>query len=146
LNGLTILDDDSDGIPNWWMDQYFHHLTAQAGDLSRPGDDADGDGFTNQQEYLAGTNPVNANSGLHVVAISNEGTSTRVIWQTAGGRTNQLQFTAGGPGGNFTNNFTDLGQQVILPNPGTGDALTNQVDIGGATNVPTRYYRVRFVP
>lgn len=146
LSGLTILDDDSDGIANWWMDQHFGHLTALAGDLSRPDDDPDGDGFTNRQEYEAGTSPVSANSGLRITAITNEGTNTRVTWQTAGGRTNQLQVTNGGAGGAFTNNFTNLGAPTILPNPGSGDTITNQLDIGGATNVPARYYRVRKVP
>ncbi len=51
------LDCDTDGIPNWWMWQYFGHSMGQAYDNSRAGDDADGDGYTNLQEYDSGTDP-----------------------------------------------------------------------------------------
>jgi hypothetical protein len=33
---------------------------------------------------------------------------------------------------------------IILP--GSGDATTNYIDDGGATNSPSRYYRIRLVP
>jgi hypothetical protein len=55
---------DNDGIPDAWMMQYFGHPTGLAGDLSRASDDADGDGLTNLQEYQAGTNPKDAQSGV----------------------------------------------------------------------------------
>jgi hypothetical protein len=29
---------------------------------------------------------------------------------------------------------------------GSGDATTNYIDAGGATNIPSRYYRIRLVP
>jgi hypothetical protein len=38
----------------------------------------------------------------------------------------------------------DISAPIIIP--GTGDATTNYVDSGGATNTPSRYYRVRLVP
>ena len=55
---LADLDTDSDGIPDWWMLQYFGHPTAQANDLSRAQDDPDGDGLTNLQEFQAARNPL----------------------------------------------------------------------------------------
>ena len=51
-------DSDGDGIPDSWMLQIFGHATGLASDLSRAQDDADGDGMTNLQEYLAGTDPL----------------------------------------------------------------------------------------
>ena len=30
--------------------------------------------------------------------------------------------------------------------PGSGDTVTNYLDAGGATNVPSRYYRIRLGP
>ena len=60
---LTVLADaDQDGLPNVWMTNYFGHTNGLAADLSRPQDDADGDGATNLEEYQAGTNPTNAPS------------------------------------------------------------------------------------
>lgn len=48
-------DFDQDGLPDSWELQYF-------GDLSQgPGDDFDGDGFINLEEYEAGTDPTDPN-------------------------------------------------------------------------------------
>lgn len=50
------LDSDGDGIPDWWMIKYgFNPINGldHAGDL-------DGDGYTNLEEYLNGTNPLKA--------------------------------------------------------------------------------------
>jgi hypothetical protein len=45
-------DSDSDGLPDSWETQYCGSITAQD-----QNGDPDGDGFTNLQEYRAGTNP-----------------------------------------------------------------------------------------
>jgi hypothetical protein len=59
IDALPPVDTDADGLPDTWMMQYFGHATAQASDSSTAGDDPDGDGLTNLQEYNAGTNPKN---------------------------------------------------------------------------------------
>ena len=50
-------DSDGDGIPDSWLVEQFGHPTGSAADHSRAGDDADTDGLSNFQEYLAGTDP-----------------------------------------------------------------------------------------
>ena len=50
-------DSEGKGIPDKWRMKYFNHLLAIADDRSRAEDDADDDGFTNLQEFQAGTNP-----------------------------------------------------------------------------------------
>ena len=50
-------DSDRDGLPDWWMLEHFGHRTGQVGDRSRAYDDADGDGYSNLQEYNWGTDP-----------------------------------------------------------------------------------------
>jgi hypothetical protein len=79
-----------------------------------------------------------------VTAITHESNDIRVTWTTTAGKTNVVQVTSGGANGNFTNNFLDLSPPIIVP--GSGLVGTNYLDSGGATNVPTRYYRVRLAP
>jgi len=53
-----------------------------------------------------------------------------------------LQAAAGAANSGYgTNNFTD-----IFTVTNTIGTVTNYLDIGGATNQPARYYRVRLVP
>jgi len=56
----------SDGLPNWWAQQYFGSTTPAMGSLSRAQDDKDGDGLTNLEEWLAGTDPTVAGSSLQI--------------------------------------------------------------------------------
>lgn len=63
------LDSQGDGLPDSWSVQHFGSTTPSAVALSRPGDDRDKDGFTNLQEFLMGTIPVNADSRLAVRAF-----------------------------------------------------------------------------
>jgi hypothetical protein len=66
---LTVLaDSDGDHIPDEWMMQHFGHVNALAADLSRATDDADGDTMVNLAEYLAGTDPRDAQSYLKLQA------------------------------------------------------------------------------
>lgn len=72
LEELTLTDSDGDGLPDAWEFQFF-------GDLAQVGTgDPDGDGRTNQAEYLAGTLPGDAdtdNDGLNDGAEATAGTS-----------------------------------------------------------------------
>ena len=79
-----------------------------------------------------------------ITAIARESTDMRITWTTAAGRTNFVQVTAGGTSGSFSNNFIDLSPPIVVP--GTGQVATNYLDVGGATNSPSRYYRIRLVP
>jgi hypothetical protein len=63
-------DSNGQGIPDAWMVLNFGHVAGEASDQSRATDDPDGDGFTNLQEYLAGTNPHDANSALKLLNVS----------------------------------------------------------------------------
>jgi hypothetical protein len=55
-----------------------------------------------------------------------------------------VQASQGDAAGNYTNLFDDVSGLVIIP--GSGDATTNYTDSGGATNIPSRFYRIRLVP
>ena len=50
---LPILDDDRDGMPNWWEERYG----LNPADPTDAGQDLDGDGLSNLDEYLARSDP-----------------------------------------------------------------------------------------
>jgi hypothetical protein len=128
---ISSRDDDGDGIPN--------ALDPFPLEASNAGADSDGDGLTDLQEYLAGTNPTNSASFFGITAITKESNDIRVTWMTGPGKTNALESTAG-VAGSFTNNYS------VLTNIVTTGSVTNYLDLGAATNVPSFYYRVRLVP
>ncbi len=122
-----------------WQIQYFGSTTNPA---AAAGVDADGDGQNNLAEFIAGTDPTNSASVLRITSIAVQGTNVLISWTTAAGKTNALQATSGNPGGGYaTNGFAD-----IFGVTNTVGTTTNYLDVGGATSVPARYYRVRLVP
>jgi polygalacturonase len=125
-----------------WQMQYFGNTNCAlcGGDA-----DFDGDGVSNTNEFLAGTNPTNAASLFGVKSVASQGDDVVITWTTSGGHTNAVQATGGAADGSYaTDGFADISTGIVAP--GTGDETTNYVDVGGATNFPSRYYRVRLVP
>jgi hypothetical protein len=79
-----------------------------------------------------------------ITSVGREGNDLRVTWLMAPGSTNALQVSSGGSHGRYvTNNFKDI---FIVTNNTTAGTLTNYLDIGAATNFPSRYYRARLSP
>jgi len=123
-----------------WQLEYFGCTNCPQASSSA---DPDGDGQNNVAEFLAGTDPNNASSYMHVLSVIRQGNDMSITWVAGGGRTNVLQATAGDISGNYFTNFSDIVTNIIA---GSGDATNNYVDGGGATNGPTRYYRIRLMP
>jgi hypothetical protein len=84
---LSMPDSDGDGMDDDFEITYF-------GDLSRDGSaDYDGDGQTDYQEFLAGTNPRNDASILRAITVATAGASPKqVIWSAVPGRTYAVQY------------------------------------------------------
>ena len=57
ISTIQNTDTDGDGIPDWWMLQYFGHATGLASDNSRAQDSAANDGVSNLTKYLRGADP-----------------------------------------------------------------------------------------
>ncbi len=79
---VVPLDYDSDGIPDDW--EVAHNLNPQ--DASDAARDDDGDGFTNLEEYIAGTDPVNPASALRITAIRESGADVRLDFDSISGK------------------------------------------------------------
>jgi len=77
-------------------------------------------------------------------AVTPSGNDILLTWMMGPGATNALQAApADVNGGYSTNGFTDI---FVVTNNSAVGTVTNYIDVGGATNKPARYYRVRLVP
>jgi beta-glucanase (GH16 family) len=125
-----------DGITNGWKQQYGLNPF----DPNLANEDADGDGMSNLQEYLAGTDPTNGASYFHILSATPQGSDMLVTWECGGGRTNVLQASTDLVNGTYTN----VSGNIIIS--GSGISATNYLDTGAVTNAPFLYYRIQLVP
>ncbi len=128
----AVPDYDNDGLLDQWEIQFFGSLSAD------PNADADGDGLSNNHEFLAGTNPTNAASVFKVVGAARTTSDIAVTWTAVGGHSYVVQRAT-----NATGSFLDL--SPVLSELGTGESIKTYTDIGGATN-NAAFYRVRLGP
>ena len=102
--------------PEWWLAQYGWTNNFE----SAATNDADGDGMSNWQEYIADTNPTNALSCFYIVSVSNS-TSLAVTYPSSASRKYTLYYrtdlTAGG--------WTNIPSQTGIPGSGGVDTLTD---------------------
>ena len=124
-----------------WQMSYFNCTNCPQ---AAPDADPLGKGMSNTNQFLAGLNPTNSASALRIISVVQQTNDVVITWTTAGVRTNAVQATVVDANGGYTNNFNDISGSIIIPV--SGDATTNYVDTGGATNSPSRYYRIRLVP
>ena len=99
LEGLTVqlapvppfIDSDGDGLPDWWEGTYGLDPFSAEGESGRDGD-PDLDGFSNIQEYEAGTDPVDPGSALRAALSVPQPGRVLVHWQTIPGRQYALEY------------------------------------------------------
>jgi len=133
---FSALDSDSDGIPDWWMMEYFGHATGLAADQSRFNDDADGDGFSNLQECLAGTSPTDSSSALRIVEVRPDAGDFVITFQSANNKFYRVERCDDLK----TGVWTTVADNVL----GTGGLI--QVVNPGAASQPQHFYHVRLLP
>jgi len=121
--GTTWSGQKWGSIPYEWMSMYFGN-DAQKWPSSTS--DSDGDGMSNAQEFLAGTNPTNSASVL-VVQLKANSQGPYVEWPTMPGLTYQVQST------------TNFASWINLGLPRFAAGTTDKLEVGGGT---AGYYRV----
>ncbi len=92
-------DDNADGLPDSWQAKYFGSA-ASAWPIA--GADSDGDGNSNRDEFLAGTNPADGSSALRT-SLENTQLGTLLAWNTLPGGLYQIQASSD------LVNWTDVG-------------------------------------
>jgi hypothetical protein len=132
---VTGTDSDSDGLPDSWMTQNFGHPTGSAADFSRAQDDADGDGLSNLQEFLAGTSPLDLQSclRLHVLGVE-PGTGQLQLSFTAVAGIDYTVEYSDNVGADLWHKLTDVPAE-----PTTHMVVLNDPSVA---SVPSRFYRL----
>lgn len=127
----ATFDGNSDGLPDAWQIQYFGSPDAPA---AGPNIDGDNDGFSNNQEYVAGTDPTDSTSALRVISVAGPGgPGFKIEWAAVSGKNYSVEYSDD----LIVTNWIPLTTVTA-----TGSGNTNVVDgtVGGATQ---RFYRVR---
>ena len=115
-----------------WAAQYFANLADPAAAKTA---DADYDGFANEQEFAAGTNPLNAASALRLANCSRaaDGASFSLNWASVTGKTYQVETSAT----LLAASWVSIGSSVVA----TGASSTLTVPMNASDG--RRFFRVR---
>lgn len=126
--GGGTTDGDNDGLPDAWERQFGFDPAVNEARL-----DKDGDGATNWEEYIAGTNPTSANQVFKSILAVNQGQGPTLSWSSVAGKTYRILI-----GMNLDTPF-----QTHSTVPSTGDGTTSVTLPVGAQ---TGFYRVEVLP
>ena len=123
LFSVRAIDSNHDGMSDIW--QRLYGVADGSGS-----EDPDGDGFTNLQESLLGTDPDDASSAIHLQLFPQPGNSLRLTIETVVGKLYQIESSQ------------DLVHWTALGDPiaGTGDA----VEVEAPESAAIVFYRGRF--
>jgi hypothetical protein len=123
-----LRDDDNDGLPDNWEQKYFGNSTN-----ALPSADPDGDGMSNLQEYIAGTDPTSASSQLVITKINmnQNPASLTLTWSSVTNRFYSVEAADGSP-------------DIFVPLwSSQGSVVESSYSEPLTTNSPARFYRIR---
>ena len=132
LDLLKIIDTDADGLPDWWETEEFGNLAQNASA------DPDADGFTNVQEFLAGTSPQITSSRLNFATYARGGMNSQDFILTFPSVENTIYRIQRS---NNLTTWSPLGSDLT----GTGSAM-QIIDPGALPAATSRYYRIGIPP
>ena len=139
---LSFPDTDSDGLPDGFEQTIVDFDPGDAIDAITDvigSDDFDGDGQTNQEEYLAGTSPTASTSYLRVVSIvSNTSNAFTITWTSASGMLYRTYYCSSV--GGWSVGKSDIPASGTGQNSWTDDSASGTSPPAGSVRV--RFYRV----
>jgi len=133
------LDTDGDGLFDNWEVAYDLNVNSPAGPHGAAGD-PDGDGYSNAQEQVAGTDPRDAASALRLTLRTIAPKRFRVGWQAVEGKRYQLEYADALPAFASLTGTEWPRTAVSSEEFFEDDVSTNSPPIG------SRLYRVRLEP
>jgi hypothetical protein len=138
-NGYLRIRDEApdynfDGLDDRFQRQYFPLWTSPS---AAPGADPDNDGFNNQQEYIAGTDPTNAASVLKIDSVTETVTGTLLSWEGQPGKTYQVLSKAAA---NQTG-WTPVGSPFVSSPDESAQAVASAGGKLGGTTFPSQTVR-----
>ncbi len=142
---LTVVappDTDGNGLPDAWEAAYG---------ITNANGDADGDGRSNLEEYLANTNPTNAASGMKITSeVRAANGHTTITWAGVGGVRYRVQYSNGNTNAGFNGVFTDIVRPLLIEmdaspvgTPSTQTFTDDYTLTGGPPAGGQRYYRIK---
>jgi uncharacterized delta-60 repeat protein len=124
-------DANHNGLPDDWEAAYGWSV----GGPANPNQDSDGDGVTNGDEYLAGTDPANAADSLTITAVEAVSDGERISIRTVPGKIYRVERNDDYPTGPWNQVGTDV----------SGTGVIWQIVDSDAAPLRKAVYRVRLV-
>lgn len=127
LGDFQLLDSDSDGTPDYWMVEHFGSVNG-----STAGADSDGDGRTNLDEFVAGTDPKNAAERFAAEVAGVDAGNVAIRFESVAGRSYSIEFSE----------TLGAGSWQTVRSGIEGDGNEKTIALERVANTSRGYYRV----